>query len=394
MQGGRVVGGALALCLFAAVPHGAAQASPVFHVALDDNYNATLQVTFVIGGDEAQGMRGSADSNGDKAVNATEAQSFLRMISSFLDNATPTQEERLDNAIPTSSHVTSVTAPLLAGPVASGPNITLDMALRMAFATPSGNSHRLTFGSTFFSEGSKVTIGVPTRFAIVNATGLQDGVIDAAHHQVTGNATYDEVQVDFAVDSDHDGIADSSDDCPNLANADQLDTDHDGQGDACDLDDDNDGIPDATEATLGTNPLKADTDGDGMNDSADAFPLNPAEQLDTDHDGVGDHADNCPLAPNPNQANADRDSMGDACDSDMDNDGLSNSEEARRGTNPLKADTDGDGVNDAVDIMPTLSLISTPVSFVLPIAVLVIALASVAVGTALIVRRIRRKRST
>src|SRR5262249_23470977 len=35
---------------------------------------------------------------------------------------------------------------------------------------------------------------------------------------------------------------------------------------------------------------------------------------DTDHDGVCDAIDNCPTVPNPDQANADGDSLGDACD--------------------------------------------------------------------------------
>ena len=37
---------------------------------------------------------------------------------------------------------------------------------------------------------------------------------------------------------------------------------------------------------------------------------------DTDSDGVPDSLDNCPLTPNPDQANEDGDSLGDACDSE------------------------------------------------------------------------------
>ena len=43
---------------------------------------------------------------------------------------------------------------------------------------------------------------------------------------------------------------------------------------------------------------------------------------DTDGDGTRDTADNCPNTPNQNQANADDDSFGDACDVDDDGDGL------------------------------------------------------------------------
>ena len=42
--------------------------------------------------------------------------------------------------------------------------------------------------------------------------------------------------------SDGDGVPDDTDNCPSIANADQLDTDSDGAGDVCDGDADGDGI--------------------------------------------------------------------------------------------------------------------------------------------------------
>jgi hypothetical protein len=44
------------------------------------------------------------------------------------------------------------------------------------------------------------------------------------------------------------------------------DTDGDGLRNACDSDDDNDGLPDSVEYAIGTSPLLADTDGDGLSD--------------------------------------------------------------------------------------------------------------------------------
>ena len=67
-------------------------------------------------------------------------------------------------------------------------------------------------------------------------------------------------------DADDDGVEDDSDNCPQTPNADQLNFDGDSMGDACDPDDDNDGLLDNDEASHGTNPFKKDTDGDGWSD--------------------------------------------------------------------------------------------------------------------------------
>ena len=57
-----------------------------------------------------------------------------------------------------------------------------------------------------------------------------------------------------SLDSDSDSIGDNADNCPSLSNADQLNTDGDTEGDACDSDDDNDGFSDDQEELDGTNP--------------------------------------------------------------------------------------------------------------------------------------------
>jgi hypothetical protein len=65
--------------------------------------------------------------------------------------------------------------------------------------------------------------------------------------------------------------------------------------------------------------------------------------------------DNCPGVAGDNQADQDADGLGDACDPDIDGDGVSNDAEATRGSDPRKADTDGDGVGDAADGCPTVA---------------------------------------
>ena len=63
----------------------------------------------------------------------------------------------------------------------------------------------------------------------------------------------------------------------------------DGIGDICDTDDDNDGLSDTEEQSLGTNPLIADTDGDNLSDGIEVNTLgtNPLS-VDTDNDGFDD----------------------------------------------------------------------------------------------------------
>ncbi len=52
--------------------------------------------------------------------------------------------------------------------------------------------------------------------------------------------------------------------------------------------------------------------------------LDPVPRADTDGDGVIDAVDNCVQLSNPTQTNTDGDSLGDACDPDLDNDGVVN----------------------------------------------------------------------
>ena len=55
---------------------------------------------------------------------------------------------------------------------------------------------------------------------------------------------------------------------------------------------------------------------------------------DSDGDGVIDAHDNCFSQPNPDQADLDGDGRGDVCDTDIDGDGFSNSEESAKRTDP------------------------------------------------------------
>ncbi len=107
-------------------------------------------------------------------------------------------------------------------------------------------------------------------------------------------------------DADGDGIADAGDNCALASNADQLDTDHDLAGDACDVDLDNDGVINASDnCAAEVNSDQVDTDGDAKGDVCDD---------DIDGDTVPNQADNCALVGNLAQDDRDTNGKGDACD--------------------------------------------------------------------------------
>jgi hypothetical protein len=142
-------------------------------------------------------------------------------------------------------------------------------------------------------------------------------------------------------DTDADGLGNVCDNCPDDANADQADGDADDVGDVCDncLIDANpacgdpagcdcNGDGDAGDPGDAANAEQCDRDGDGVGDVCDICPDDDLN--DEDADGICLPDDNCPLTPNPDQQNTDAwsgDTLGDACDDDIDGDTVLNAED-------------------------------------------------------------------
>ncbi len=104
-------------------------------------------------------------------------------------------------------------------------------------------------------------------------------------------------------------------------------------------DTDGDGLTDAEERDLGTDPNNPDTDGDGLTDAeeVDEYDTDPLE-ADTDGDGLSD-------GDEVNSHNTD------PLKEDTDGDGLTDGAEVNEHrTNPNKKDTDGDGLNDGAEV--------------------------------------------
>lgn len=162
---------------------------------------------------------------------------------------------------------------------------------------------------------------------------VNDGQVDSTEAMVTVIVTED-----AAADTDGDGMPDGYE----LANGlDPLVDDRAG-----DLDGDT--LTNFREFfETHTAPNRRDTDSDGLDDNlelaAGTDPLNP----DTDGDGILDGSD-----PNPLQSNDDLDGDGiaDVDDTDVDGDGLLNTDEVARGTDPRRYDSDGDRWGDGVEV--------------------------------------------
>lgn len=234
------------------------------------------------------------------------------------------------------------------------------------------------------------TQGVPVRVATGFGPGSVEGdrrVVRAGHQYAWSEVAFDGpgwVIVDVAASAAADGAGGGGppggDDAPPPQGGDKPDEgvappgnqsvggeggSPEGNGTA---DTDGDGLDDATEANLGTDPRRSDTDGDGLSDGFEVSWISKPTDPDSDDDGASDReewlAGSDPLNP------GDRPGAGSGppgndpgrfqpTGSDSDGDGLPDEEEKLLGTDPMRPDTDGDGLTDPLELQAGLDPLRT-----------------------------------
>ena len=260
-------------------------------------------------------------------------------------------------------------------------------ASRMSIYVLGGYS-RLDFGSTSpyrftdggFHAGAGAKFFMSSRVALrfeargiytPNTTSTFPGGPTNVTHLVAsaGFAFFQPDAATKVLDSDHDGVPDNVDACPNTP----LGATVDKRG--CPIDSDGDGVPDGIDkcpntpagATVDATGCPHDSDGDGVLDGIDQCPNTPPgvqvdakgcpltpTAVDSDGDGVPDSIDKCPDTPH----GAKVDATGCPIDSDHDGvwDGLDKCPDTPAGAkvdaNGCPIDSDGDGVPDGIDQCP------------------------------------------
>ncbi|MFK7934014.1 MAG: lamin tail domain-containing protein, partial [Saprospiraceae bacterium] len=230
--------------------------------------------------------------------------------------------------------------------------------------------------STFCQPFDRIRIsagslaGVLANYRIFNAF-----VVDGCQYPVVCGASASAEVCGDGIDNDGDGLVDCEDDCIDTG----IDTDGDGIPDAEDLDDDNDGITDIVENSVGggdtdgdgvPNRLDLDSDNDGINDVIEA------DGIDNNNDGLADGAVGTTPTTNgiPTTAgtgllppDTDGDGIVDHSDLDSDDDSISDLIEGGSGAPDAddngvadEPDTDGDGIVDSVDGAPTFGDAGSP----------------------------------
>lgn len=223
---------------------------------------------------------------------------------------------------------------ILEGPVISGSNI----ELRFDYHLYGSNMGSLfvdvlsdgswingvwSIGGQQQSSGSSAYANESVYFEGFNVSQIRFRAVAVGGYR--GDMAIDNIEIwslnPGSLDTDSDGVIDSTDQCPNTP------------------------VGEVADAN-GCSSSQRDSDGDGFLDINDAFPNDASEWLDTDLDGIGNNTD----------LDDDNDGVADLSDhfpldpnetTDTDNDGIGNNADL---------DDDGDGLDDINDAYPLISL--------------------------------------
>jgi len=239
------------------------------------------------------------------------------------------------------------------------PGLVRSAAVFLASRTSPANPD--TDGDGLFDGLERSAIGTVPVFPDLDSDLIADGEEVASRivgFTIDGTLIERTIRTDpFDFDTDDDGLLDGLELQP-------------GEGasatDPTDPDTDRDGLRDGPErATYGSDPTLTDTDGDTLSDYVEVTPQ--AFRAEIDGQFVERPVVTSPIAPDTDGDGLRDDEewdgesaygfLTDPSDSDTDRDGLSDHDEVvglnRRPTNPLRSDTEGDGVMDGLDLSPT-----------------------------------------
>ncbi|WP_321288486.1 Ig-like domain-containing protein [uncultured Sunxiuqinia sp.] len=214
---------------------------------------------------------------------------------------------------------------------------------------------------------------------VVDIDDDNDGILDVDEGDQTVDSDNDGIPDSLDIDSDNDGITDNqeSQDEKNYVAPVGTDSDGDGWDDAYDddsggtpiiiVDSDDDGLADFVDTDSDNDGIDDSTEGHDANHDgvADAVPVG----TDSDGDGLDDAYDTVAIGEDPvanvtgsnaPTDNSDGDQVSDYRDTDSDNDGLTDQEEATQNNDPdndglanyLDIDSDGDGITDNQESQP------------------------------------------
>src|SRR6266700_621532 len=197
----------------------------------------------------------------------------------------------------------------------------LDFGTRAPYHFTDNGAHGGVGVRLFLTE--RVALRVEGRAIYSPSTQSTFGPKTATHFVGTAGLSVFHLGTPFK-DSDHDGVCDTKDACPDTPAGAAVDSK------GCPIDSDHDGVYDGIDKCPGTpagvhvdaKGCPVDSDGDGVPDGIDQCPATPAGvavdsagcPLDSDKDGVPDGIDKCPNTP----AGATVDASGCPLDSDLD----------------------------------------------------------------------------